>query len=116
MLFPQAIYSQDTTSQTASDEELILIYIPNVFTPSNEPGNNEFIPLFDQLPAIEEYQLKIFNRWGELMFESNNQSKGWDCTFEGELVDDGVYVWQIVYVEVGAEKKEMKRGHMTLLK
>ncbi len=74
------------------------ILAPNAFIPSKTgPGstdtNNTFIPI---LQGVTEYHLMIFNRWGQLMFESKIQSKGWDGYFNGKLCQQDVYVYKIV--------------------
>jgi len=59
----------------------------------------------------------IFNRWGEIIFESYNAQVGWDGTYgNGEICQDGVYVWQIYFGEEISDKKQTIRGHVTLLK
>ena len=73
------------------------ILAPNAFIPSKSgPGGNEttnsFIPI---LQGVQEYHLMIFNRWGQLMFETKNQSQGWDGYFNGRLCQQDVYVYRI---------------------
>jgi len=58
----------------------------------------------------------IFNRWGELIFESYNPDVGWDGTYDGIMVDDGVYVWQLQFGETMSEMRSTYRGHVTVLK
>ena len=61
----------------------------------------------------------IFNRWGQLIFESNNQNKGWDGKCDGTIVQEGVYFWKMEYFwadSYGNGKKEGKNGNVTLIK
>jgi gliding motility-associated-like protein len=58
----------------------------------------------------------IFNRWGEVIFESNNASVGWDGTYGGNLCPDGTYIYQIYFKELGKDKRIEIRGHLNLLK
>ncbi|HKC67444.1 MAG TPA: PKD domain-containing protein, partial [Bacteroidia bacterium] len=84
-----------------SIEETIIInpgytfYIPNAFTP-NKDGTNE---MFKGIGiGIKAYTIMIFDRWGELIFQSDDLEKGWDGTFKGkggEVVQEGVYVWKV---------------------
>ncbi len=70
-------------------------YIPNAFTP-NRDGTNEVFK--GTGIGIKTYTLMIFDRWGELIFQSDNLEKGWDGTFKGkggEIVQEGVYVWKV---------------------
>lgn len=92
------------------------IYVPNAFTPDEDRFNPVFLPIMPPTVDVHEYELLIFNRWGELIFESQNYKVGWDGTFKDQIVQDGVYVWQI-RLEEGPEKtKRTYRGHVTLLR
>ncbi|HEX7415289.1 MAG TPA: PKD domain-containing protein [Bacteroidia bacterium] len=70
-------------------------YIPNAFTPNGD-GTNEVFK--GTGIGIKSYTIMIFDRWGELIFQSDNLEKGWDGTFKGkggDVVQEGVYVWKI---------------------
>jgi gliding motility-associated-like protein len=97
-------------------EELIF-YVPNVFTPDHDDFNEAFTPVFTSGYDAYDYHLTIFNRWGEIVFESYDAQVGWDGTYGGgEICQDGVYVWQINFGESISDKKHEIRGHVTLLK
>lgn len=49
---------------------------------------------------IENYNLKIFNRWGECVYETNDYHAGWDGTYMNKLVEEGTYVWKIRFEEL----------------
>jgi gliding motility-associated-like protein len=93
------------------------IYVPNAFTPDNNGVNEIFTPVlrgFDE----QDYTMLIFNRWGEIVFESNNMEVGWDGSYahKFEQAQDGVYIWKInARVKNTSETKEFT-GHVTLLK
>jgi gliding motility-associated-like protein len=75
------------------------IFIPNAFSPNND-GVNDFFSVFINQGIEEVESMKIFNRWGALIYEGKNLSGGlekvgWDGTFKGQPVDQGVYVYQI---------------------
>lgn len=91
-------------------------YIPNTFTPDGNKFNNEFLPVFTSGFDKNHYNLLIFNRWGELLFETNNANVGWDGTYGGKMAPDGVYVYQIVFKEEFSDKKHVVRGHVNLLR
>jgi len=67
---------------------------PNVFTPNADGKNDYFIP---GIVSTTNYDLKIFNRWGELMFETNNQSYHWDGKYKNSDVPEGCYYWLATY-------------------
>ena len=77
------------------------VKIPNIITPNNDGLNDTFSP---QLPPTTTYQLKIYNRWGSLVFESNSPDKLWD----GKNVSAGVYYAHLKTVFVSGEKLEKK--------
>jgi gliding motility-associated-like protein len=97
--------------------EDILFYVPNAITPDGDLFNESFQPVFTSGVDPFEYHLTIFNRWGEIIFESYNFDAGWDGHYgDGGLVKDGVYIWQIEFGEKLSDKKQTHRGHVTVLK
>jgi len=71
--------------------------------------------LFLRGRIVEKMELKIYNRWGELVFESNNQLTGWDGTYKGELVQPAVFVYHLkVYCIDGQEY--FKKGNVTVIR
>jgi len=91
--------------------------VPNVFTPDGDQFNETFQPVFTSGYDPYDYHLMIFNRWGELIFESYNADIGWDGTYgTGGLVQDGVYVWKINFKESMTDKKHEVYGHVSVLK
>lgn len=74
------------------------ILMPNAFIPSrNGPGSTRpedtFLPM---VQGVKEFHMMIFNRWGQLMFESKSETRGWDGYFNGKLCQQDVYVYKIV--------------------
>jgi gliding motility-associated-like protein len=70
-------------------------YIPNSFTPNGDGLNEVFKGVGI---GITSYTIMIFDRWGELIFQSDNLDQGWDGTFKGKggnVVQEGVYVWKV---------------------
>ncbi len=69
-------------------------YVPTAFSPNND-GQNDFFQVFeDQVLAA---QLQIFDRWGNLVFETDELSQAWDGTWQGQIASEGVYVWTLQY-------------------
>jgi gliding motility-associated-like protein len=106
----------DTSAQAVLVEEPLIYYIPNTFTPDADPFNPTFMPVMTQGFDILGYHLLIFNRWGEVMFESNDARYGWDGTYGGEVCEDGVYVWKIRYKVIGADRPQEMSGHVNLIR
>ncbi|MBI3136069.1 MAG: PKD domain-containing protein, partial [Bacteroidetes bacterium] len=107
----------DTATAEVDIVDELIFYVPNVFTPDGNNINNTFLPVFTSGFDIYDYHLTIFNRWGEVMFESYNSTAGWSGTYGDQgLVEDGVYVWQIEFGDNRSDKRHKYRGHVTVLK
>ena len=96
--------------------EEVVLYVPNAFTPDNDLFNEVFQPVFTSGFDPMDYQLLIFNRWGEVMFESFDASVGWDGTYGGKIVPDGTYIWKITFGSKDFDKRQVKTGHVTLIR
>jgi len=71
-------------------------YLPNAFTPDGNGLNDEFKPV-EKYDFVKNYQFSIFNRWGQLIFETSDFAHGWDGTYQGKPVPGGTYVYRIVF-------------------
>jgi gliding motility-associated-like protein len=93
-----------------------LTYIPNVFTPNNDDINDNFGPFLD-CPTIN-YELIIFNRWGEKLFSTNDFTHYWDGNYLGEPVPESVYFWILTYRSQVSTLKQSKTlsGTLTVLR
>jgi len=98
-------------------EELIF-YVPNTFTPNGDNYNETFQPVFSSGFDPFDYNLLIFNRWDEVIFESNNAKIGWDGTYGNnpEIVKDGTYVWKIEFKTKYSDERRVITGHVNVLK
>lgn len=92
-------------------ENSLPVFIPNAFTPNGD-GNNDVFQIYGE--GIKTVDLKIFNRWGIKVFDSNNQLNGWDGTYKGVLQNPAVftYVADITFLD---NKKVQKVGSITLV-
>lgn len=87
------------------------VFIPNAFTPNGDINNEFFIPVGY---GISEIKLTIFDRWGHVIFKSNDETIGWDGKNKGQICEQGVYIYQAeIKAMSGATVK--KTGHVTLL-
>ena len=89
-----------------------IVYVPNIFSP-NEDGENDV--LYVRGTGIRNLHFLVFDRWGELVFETENQSEGWDGTFRGKKVDPAVFVYYVV-VEFYDGEELKDHGNVTLVK
>jgi gliding motility-associated-like protein len=94
-------------SSDDSEEEYAL-YIPNCFTPNNDGLNDQFqVYGF----GVKEYRVSIFSRWGEQLYQFDQNSRGW----KNQLCDQATYVYLIEY-ETPAGKKLRKYGYFTIVR
>ena len=109
---------RDSIQKYITINDILLYYVPNVFTPDQDAYNETFKPIFTSGFDPFDYHLMIFNRWGEVVFESYDSRFGWDGTYplDGELCNDGVYVWKISFKETMSDKRHDVTGHVSLLK
>ena len=88
------------------------IYIPNAFTPNADGINDQWMPV---MCPVEDYELYVFDRWGEVIFSSMEQNKSWNGEVGGIVAQDGVYVY-LVTALVGPSDRRRFVGHVTLLR
>lgn len=79
-------------SNTVEVVPYMSIYIPNSFTPNGD-GLNDMFGAYGE--AILEFNMQIYNRWGQMIFEADNFSTKWDGTYEGTMVPQGSYVYKL---------------------
>ena len=101
----------DTISYTVMVEPEFTFYIPNAFTPNDDRVNDLF---FGTGQHLSSYNMKIFNRWGEMIFESNDPDFKWDGTFKGAPVEAGEYVYQFNIVDWDNHSHQYNGGVMLL--
>jgi len=90
----------------------VYVYVPNAFSPN---GNNVNDMMYVRGLNLMQIDFKIFDRWGELVFETNDQSVGWDGTFKGEKLDPDVYVYHLKVICFDGQENLIK-GNITLMR
>ena len=107
----------DSSSQVVTVVEDLIFYIPNVFTPNGDSNNNGFYPVFTSGYDYYNFHMMIFDRWGELIFETYDVLSGWDGTYlNGTIVQDGTYIWAVEFGLLDSDKIVTRKGHVTVLK
>ncbi len=111
---------QDTFSLVINREEKLIYYVPNSFTPDASGINEVFQPIFTEGLDPYNFSMLIFNRWGEIVFESHDVTIGWDGTYgTGPNIfkcQEGVYTWQIEFKKLKNDENIRLAGHVTLIK
>ena len=82
------------------------VYFPSAFSPNGDGLNDQFHAITDLW--LKEYNLKVYNRYGQLIFESSDARKGWDGTYRGQKQDSGLFVWMSSYTNSLGIAKTLK--------
>ncbi len=90
------------------------IYLPNVFTPNGDNINDFFLPIIN-CDKLEYYNLQIFDRWGNMVFESTNKDIGWNGKFRSENLSPAVFAYVVEYQFPGSGRK-IRAGDVTLIR
>lgn len=108
----------DSTSLTIAPQQGGIYYIPNSFTPDGDMYNQVFKPVFTAGFDIYQYNMVIFNRWGEIIFETNNLDFGWDGSYglEGEDALPGSYTYSINIKVPENDDRVIITGHVNLIR
>ncbi len=102
----------DTVIKTIIVGEDFGIYVPNTFTPNGDGLNDVFQP---KGYGIVKYALRIFDRWGEQLYYTEDFFQAWDGVYHGVLSQEDIYIWKINVVDVFSKAHEYT-GHVTLIK
>jgi gliding motility-associated-like protein len=89
-------------------------YVPTAFTPNGDGKNDVFVPKYQCL--FSNYELKIYNRWGQLIFASENPSTGWDGNMNNIQQPTGTYIWQMSYKDNLTGKAIRQNGTVVLVR
>lgn len=107
----------DTLMRIVNIEDVLLYYIPNTFTPDTDKINPEWKPIFTSGFDPHDYNLIIFNRWGEVVFESNNAEVGWKGKYGTNMdAPEGVYTYKIEFATTMSDERKVVSGHVNLLR
>ncbi len=103
-------YSEATNFVTIHPD--FAVYPPNAFTPNGDGENDTFII---KSTGINSYYIRIFSRWGEIVFESDDINEHWDGSYNGKIVEPGTYVYNINYRSM-IDKDYTVNGTVTVVK
>jgi len=87
------------------------VHVPNAFTPDGDGQNEVFLPVFNHPERLESYSMQVYDRWGRLLFGTENLHQGWD----GRGCPTGTYVWRMEYKAAG-EKPQLLTGSVTVVR
>jgi gliding motility-associated-like protein len=90
----------------------ISVIIPTAFTPNNDGNNDLFRPV---VRNALQYEFKVYNRWGQQVFSTNDAYKGWNGTINGNPQSTGLYIWTCRYLD-NNDQVQVQRGTVTLIR
>lgn len=108
----------DSTSFFIGFDPGFVYYIPNTFTPDGDQFNQTFLPIFTTGVDPFNYQMLIYNRWGEIIFESLHPNIGWDASYgvKGNSCPSGTYTYVITIKTPSLDKRQTITGHINLIR
>ncbi|MCA6362901.1 MAG: gliding motility-associated C-terminal domain-containing protein [Bacteroidetes bacterium] len=115
----QLVVSDAAGCTDSTTEEICFVlettlYIPNTFTPGGDGKNEIFIPVGENI-STENYLFRIYNRWGEMLFETTSPATGWDGTYKGSKVQIDTYVWTLQYADASNRTRQAV-GHVNVIR
>ncbi|MNU48413.1 Microbial collagenase precursor [compost metagenome] len=105
----------DSVTKIAQVLSDVILYAPNTFTPDGDEFNQLWFLHIDGID-IYQFDLKIFNRWGEVIWESHDPKGAWDGTYQGVIVPYGGYTWVLETKELVSDKKYTFNGHINVIR
>lgn len=108
----------DTAELTLTVKEEPIFYVPNAFSPDGDEFNQLFQPVFTSGFDPYDFNLSIYNRWGELIWESFDASAAWDGVSNntGKSVQDGIYTWKIEFKALSTDERIQVFGHVSVIR
>jgi gliding motility-associated-like protein len=99
-------------------EDIFQVFVPNTFTPDGDGINEVFLPLLSGVPFIESYKFEIFNRWGVVIFQTNDPHMAWTGDVrDGEYFGkDEAYNWRIEVQLKNSDSERVFEGHVNLIR
>lgn len=96
-------------------QEEFTIFIPNTFTPNNDEFNHQLVSCLNGIEYFN-FEMKIYNRWGQIVFVTNDKNQFWDGTYNGKEVQDGSYNWKIVVKDSNQNERKEFVGHVNVIR
>ena len=103
----------ESVSNAVVVEKPYALYSPNAFSPDGD-GINDLFKISGQ--GIKDFQIEIYNRWGQMVYKSFDLSNGWDGTFKGKKLPTGTFVYKIKTSKYWVEQKLVKSGTVALVR
>ncbi len=93
----------------------VIFYAPNSFTPDDDEHNQTWAIVIEGIDELN-FNLEIYNRWGEIVWKSRDIRAEWDGTFGGKIVPEGTYIWKASYKEKNNDGKKLYSGYINVIR
>jgi gliding motility-associated-like protein len=93
-----------------------MVYVPNSFTPNGDEFNNDFSIILGRCYDYYHFTFLIFDRWGEIVFETTDPEFVWNGTYKGKMCQDGTYTWKMKLKKMNTDGKDFLTGHINLIR
>ena len=95
-------------------EKICYSYFPAAFTP-NDDGKNDLFGILTTFD-LSDYDLSIYNRWGQKIYETKDYRKGWDGRINGQMQNAGTYIWICNFKKINMQVNTIMKGTVVLLR
>jgi gliding motility-associated-like protein len=118
LLVTDALGCTDTSMYNIAFYADFICYVPNTFTPDGNDLNQIFLPIFSRDIDPNNYQMTIYNRWGEVVFETLDPNIGWNGSFgaNGNACQTGLYTYVISFKNPSENESKTINGHVNLIR
>ncbi len=115
LMVENSLGCRDTVTRLVRIQNEVLLYAPNTFTPDGDQMNQNW-RVYIQGVDIYNFHLELYNRWGEIIWESYDPDASWDGTYGGNPVKDGTYIWKIRAYDAENDNKYEFNGFVNVLR
>ena len=94
----------------------LIYWVPNTFTPDNNEFNQTWGPVLTSGISTDNFELLIYDRWGNIIWQSHDVNAKWEGTYNGVMVQSGTYNWVMKLDMLDNDGKKIISGHVTIVK
>ena len=109
-------YVEESIQVVVNDCPGVTYWVPNCFTPDGNENNQLYGPVMVNGYDINGFEFLVFNRWGQIVWESNDPNGRWDGTFNNKMCLDGVYTWKINFGVKNTDERKEIHGFVTIIR
>lgn len=92
------------------------VFFPDIFSPNQDGVNDSFGVFYNESCPLENFQLAIYNRWGQEVYQSTNPAEGWRGQVNGKVAPSDVYIYYAQYTNINTQEHVKQSGQVTLIR